>query len=228
MATAFHLFNLLPLELRQHIWELSMTPRRVPVGDFSKHSYPRAPLPPLAPPPAVLHACVESRSRLVRYYSKILTRESLSRYIWVNYELDIICINEWSVEDLDAELPPIKHLSVVVTSDENFWREIIPRIQRMPSLENLEIKPTEKVTYWWRGWDDAMDHLHYRYSDIKTPVHFYVTVLSPMPDHEVPALTTDNYFKVERELRKRDMAKNPEKYIGVEMSDSDDDFCRPG
>lgn len=221
MATAFHLFGLLPLELRQHIWELSMTPRRVPVGDFSKHSYPRdpLPLPPPAPPPAVLHACAESRSRLVRCYSKVLTRGSLSRYIWVNYELDTICINEWSIEDLDAELLLIKHMSIIITHEEHFWHEVIGRIRSMPRLENLEIKPSAKGICWWYEWDYVLQDLY----DPDAPVRFRTMVLSPVPDHEVPVLTRDNHIKVEREYRRRDMAKNPERYRGQEMSDSDDD-----
>jgi 2EXR family protein len=66
MTAAFYLFGLLPLELRYRVWELSMESRRVPVGDFKPIYFATVPLypPPIMLLPAILHACIESRSYL--------------------------------------------------------------------------------------------------------------------------------------------------------------------
>lgn len=221
MAATFYLFNHLPLELRLLVWEFSLTPRRVPRGGFPGQL--ELPPPPSAPPPAVLHACIESRSYLVRYYTKIMIGKS--RYIWVNYDLDTICLNEWYLEDLSDELPPIKHLAVYSVDDEEFERRFISDIEHMPSLEDVEIKPDQKGIYWWYGWERVMVYLYYT----DTPVHFRTTVLSPDPDHEIPVLSQENYIRVERDYRRMRRVESPEWQGGGEMSDSDDDDVhRPG
>lgn len=136
MASSFHLLGLLSLELRQRIWELSPTPHRVPVGYFSNtrgFSYLPS-LPPVVLPPAVLHACAESRSHLLRYYTKIVIEGLPFRYVWANYDLDTICMADLTIDEYLDLLPSIKHLSVDVTDSELSIRYLMDPIQSMPSL----------------------------------------------------------------------------------------------
>ncbi|KAK0669464.1 hypothetical protein QBC41DRAFT_319679 [Cercophora samala] len=98
MATTFHPFPRLPLELRAHIWQLTIQPQTI------KITIPK----PSTPVPPVLQACVESRSELVRAgYTKTCIEPIIGptlnldppagedyhpQYVWANWEIDTLDI----------------------------------------------------------------------------------------------------------------------------------------
>lgn len=109
MATTFHLFPLLPWELRALIWEHTVEPRTVNVhakrylvnhntSEDPVNSPVYARLVSATPVPAVLHACREARN--IGLYQKGLSEVEVvpeggeRRYLWLNYDIDTIDFGE--------------------------------------------------------------------------------------------------------------------------------------
>lgn len=231
MAPTFHHFTSLPLELRQRIWELTIQPRRVPVGDFSYSSYSPAPPPPPVPPPGALQACVESRSHLARYYVKAFVTESPPRYTWINFDIDTIFMRERTIKQFEAERRSVRHLSVEVNDGDHFFYYVgWPTEASYPLLENLEIRPSDAGNDGWtREWDQMM-HGYY-YND--NPVRFRTTVVCLIPGTPVPELNPDNYLKVDRDLVRKIYRETPgghwePGYDSPWDSDEFPDRCEPG
>ncbi|KAH6677824.1 hypothetical protein F5X68DRAFT_213280 [Plectosphaerella plurivora] len=231
MAKSFHLFSLLPLELRQRIWVMSMEPRRVRIGDFSNTQYYKpewASVTPPAPPPTLLHACAESRFHLERHYRKIGAGKPDPQYIWINFDLDTVCIRELFLEDFPIELSLIRHLCIDSIDSENFWWLTNDHLHAssMPLLEDLLIQTQSRGKGWWREWDSKMRMFYYNDS----PRPFRTRIVCPfVEDDEVPDLTTDNWIKVDRRHRRKMLREHPEWYApDFEVSDSEDDLYASG
>lgn len=102
---AFHVFPLLPSELRIQIWQEAVTPRFVEVRARPKRAAPDAITHILTrtPAPSLLHACHESRAVLTEggdshgggcgrraRYRRAFSHGSTPRYTWVNFEVDSV------------------------------------------------------------------------------------------------------------------------------------------
>ncbi|KAH7349676.1 hypothetical protein B0T11DRAFT_133787 [Plectosphaerella cucumerina] len=234
MSATFHHFTSLPAELRQYIWELSMEPRRVPVGNFfpvGTFEPPAPPTPPPAAPPAALQACAESRSCVELHYVKALFTDD-SRYTWINFDIDTVCMRQSTILEFPDELLSIRHLSIDCNSSAFFWDHVIFCIKPMPLLEDLEIRPIHEFesNEWWAEWEWMMEDYYYN----ENPVRFRTTVLCSDPDSDVLELTQDNYLKFYRDSYRKQYTEDPESFPeDVELPDSDDDIdaphrCLPG
>lgn len=110
-TSTFHPFPRLPLELRAQIWDLTIEPRLVDVSISEDYLWYGKPLPVTSTPvPAPLQACQESRRELQKHYQRGLTElgdGSGSRYVWIDFETDIMSIGstEFSVYKPVALLP---------------------------------------------------------------------------------------------------------------------------
>jgi hypothetical protein len=114
MATfydTFHPFPRLPLELRICIWKMTIAPREVVVKEkptwveengqsIRKTLCLKSP----TPVPAVLHANHEARSTLTALYTQAYNSGVQPRYIWVNFNIDIICItaDDWKALEYEG------------------------------------------------------------------------------------------------------------------------------
>ncbi|PTB69950.1 hypothetical protein BBK36DRAFT_1110294 [Trichoderma citrinoviride] len=117
----FHPFPRLPTELRLRIWALAATPRlvhisvrqteldrwkRIALNDFS--------LP--MPSPAVMHVC--RKSRLCAPYQKafftIVPGEPEHRYVWVDFERDMVWLANSQLERLEPYETKIRRLRFTV------------------------------------------------------------------------------------------------------------------
>ncbi|KAH7361685.1 hypothetical protein B0T11DRAFT_338669 [Plectosphaerella cucumerina] len=228
MTTSFPKFGLLPLEIRQRIWELSMERRRVPVGDFpvisDEWGAESGPRPPAVPPPAVLQACVESRSYLDRYYVKAFTIVSPPRYTWINFDMDTVCLRQRTVEKFTKDVLPIRYLSIDGISTEEYEGWIAYIDSCVPLLADLEIRPIHEPVEWWVRWEALMTLWYYN----DHPKPFRTTIIGPADYQFVPELTQDNFAKVRRDHLRRQYTEKPENFLpGTEMWDSDDDECHP-
>lgn len=98
--STFHPFPRLPLELREWVWELSLEPRTVrvsknPIDKETARIFCYQP-PPALPQP-VLHACAESRSYLLCYYTKAFADLDGTKYHWINLDVDSIQIDDYNM-----------------------------------------------------------------------------------------------------------------------------------
>ncbi|KAI1491374.1 hypothetical protein F5X96DRAFT_631831 [Biscogniauxia mediterranea] len=83
---SFTLFSLLPVELRLQIWRLSCHPRVVEVFYDSEDDRCTTP----AHPPAILHACHESRCEALRIYKRSFGTKSHEPRIYFCHESDTL------------------------------------------------------------------------------------------------------------------------------------------
>ncbi|KAH7354240.1 hypothetical protein B0T11DRAFT_321026 [Plectosphaerella cucumerina] len=239
-APIFHHFTLLPFELRQHIWELSIEPRRVvvrPRGVTFETKEERMwyggvdpCLPPLTMAPGSLHACTESRSYLLRYYTKAFLRDSAPFYIWVNFDIDTICVIDQGLVGFPEEMRLIKHLHLEIRTPEDEepfdWTMGYHELRHMPLLEDLEI-PTESGREWWaQGLEWMIDWYYHEHHD---PVRFRARIVCDDPDDEVSEVNPDNYLKVGRDGMRKRWLEHPDFFSeNPEFPDSDDDTqCQP-
>ncbi|TDZ99605.1 hypothetical protein C8034_v000014 [Colletotrichum sidae] len=185
MAT-FHCFPLLPLEVRQCIWELAMDHRQILYGEEPVSGY-KCPWPSSAPPPPLLHACAESRTYLQRYYRKVYaTGKDTGRYDWVDFDIDTLYLPQDDLETLHAQYPMARRL-IILGIDSHLFRHYHSRLLlEMEHMEDVTIlhmqSPDEVDNEWWQCWDAMMDHF-YLHDD---PVHFYLRILYPeAPPYEM-------------------------------------------
>ncbi|KAL7908159.1 hypothetical protein GGI35DRAFT_55267 [Trichoderma velutinum] len=90
--STFHPFPRLPIELRIRIWNLTAFPRMVHVKLQSGSRWGNFGLQYTAtstPCPSVVQVCQESRRHAP--YQRAFTNGFEPRYIWVNFEIDMIC-----------------------------------------------------------------------------------------------------------------------------------------
>ncbi|KAL0941272.1 uncharacterized protein CTRU02_204035 [Colletotrichum truncatum] len=189
--STFHPFPRLPLELRQHIWELSMEPREVPAGKLYPTSISR---PPRIPPPSVLQACVESRLYLQSYYKKAFVSEKAPNYTWVNFDIDTVYITQNTMEDMEEERPLIRWLIVESSDEEIFTFDHAPYLFHMPALETVTILHRVPFGMVHKTWWYAYHHLMLEFYFYREPVRFYTKVIcAEDPQREI---NKDNYFQL--------------------------------
>ncbi|KAM0331640.1 hypothetical protein ACHAQA_003319 [Verticillium albo-atrum] len=149
MAT-FHLFPRLPAELRLRIWELAVQPRLLVLKYAPDSTIFISP----TPPPAITHACGESRN--LGPYRKAFTTNGTCRYAWANFDFDTIHIDCQRIcrNDLARDVPErssIKHIQAEITSEDLSWIDqstvlfssqgftALPQLQSFDLLVNFDL-----------------------------------------------------------------------------------------
>src|SRR5689334_2419090 len=106
-----HSFPLFPFELRALIWQFTVQPRTVEVrvdrrgSGQNRHTH----LVSLTPVPATLQACREARN-LGLYERAFSDIGADGRYVWVNWDMDIISIGTSYFSYFHPCAPLIKRL----------------------------------------------------------------------------------------------------------------------
>ncbi|KAI0438660.1 hypothetical protein F4803DRAFT_534364 [Xylaria telfairii] len=127
MAATFHPFPRLPAELRQQIWSLAAGPRILHISVLqTSPSAPTKYTSPI-PPPAMMHACQESRQHAP--YQKAFF-SSRHVYIWVNFQHDMICLADDKVEQLAPHYATIQRLRFTAPKYESYFYETFWRHSR--------------------------------------------------------------------------------------------------
>ncbi|KXH43040.1 hypothetical protein CSIM01_01794 [Colletotrichum simmondsii] len=134
----FDCFPLLPLEVRERIWELAMEPRQIVCGE-EPPAYRQCPWPSSTPSPPLLHTCLESRAHLQRFYAKMNTATNTKpkRFAWVNVEIDTIYLVQYALNELRAECPTVRRLIILGTDSELFYYNYCSELLHMERLEKL-------------------------------------------------------------------------------------------
>jgi hypothetical protein len=165
MAT-FHLFTLLPFELRARVWELTVEPRTVEVRvdegvlfdnkrtiEFKFYWSP-------TPVPATLHTCREARKQGL--YKKALTANVLisygrteDRYVWLNLDIDMLSIGPPCLGKWRPVAPIFERLKFERKSPEiPYGYYDFCRLRHFPNLQEVHIVCTDGMEHWYGAMDD--------------------------------------------------------------------------
>ncbi|KAI8931889.1 hypothetical protein NX059_010793 [Plenodomus lindquistii] len=153
----FHVFLLLPTELRLQIWEMTVEPRTIQVGLISKDILKHPPsrkirrgvlhLSSPTPVPAVLQTCREARNNNLyqRVFSDLVIANGANpkvakrRYIWANLDIDTISIGSWTLK----QFRPVAHL-----------------ITRLRFSADMYCEFWERNEAWQIGWFTNVKEIH--------------------------------------------------------------------
>ncbi|PON25797.1 hypothetical protein TGAM01_v205234 [Trichoderma gamsii] len=139
MATTFLSFSRLPFDIRSQIWALAAYPRLIHVrttpkpGRFEGHRFAGSDryFASMIPQAELMHVCQESR-QLAPYQKAFFTTlpgDSETRYIWVNFNEDMICLEHHNLYALDPHAADIQRLRFTVPTGREFedWAETFTR-----------------------------------------------------------------------------------------------------
>ncbi|KAI9148913.1 hypothetical protein HJFPF1_10957 [Paramyrothecium foliicola] len=155
----FHQFSRLPLELRTQIWNLTEADLRIvqvssrPANVTHDHlAYVKSP----TRPPAILHACSESRrSALARsLYVKAFCSGTRPRYTWINFEVDMITLKPIFFDPIKPEKHLIRRLRMEGPLDENFCYFRAREMRDFTSIKEVHIVCTDGLAPWRQVIDD--------------------------------------------------------------------------
>ncbi|RFU78378.1 hypothetical protein TARUN_3900 [Trichoderma arundinaceum] len=155
--STFHPFPRLPLELRARIWGLTAHPRLVHVRVKKHESRPFGVVCVTSPtpPPPVMQVCQESRE--YGPYRRAFTIGSEARYLWVNFESDMISLGDINLDDLESHQSDIQRLRFTVGSDESYDAFCYHRsgeLGNFPVLKEIHVLVEEDILIWGSAFED--------------------------------------------------------------------------
>ncbi|KAH7320964.1 hypothetical protein B0I35DRAFT_428239 [Stachybotrys elegans] len=159
-TTKFHQFSRLPAELRLRIWDLTEAePRIVDVYSapnnrtFKAMVYVRS----RTRPPALLHACGDSRrSAIARsLYVKAFCSGSQPRYTWVNFDMDMFHFKPIFFACATPEKPLIQRMRIEGPFDENFLYFSALELKDFVSIKEVHVVCTDGLRSWRQAVDDC-------------------------------------------------------------------------
>jgi len=124
MLDTFHLFPILPQELRLAIWVIALKePRIVAIRKLDVYKPPGRELRyfhPCDPPPAITQICSESRREALKVYTRAFPYGLTPRYTYINFALDRLIIPDFDLCDVPPFAPERRALQrLVVTTEES-------------------------------------------------------------------------------------------------------------
>ncbi|KAF2029896.1 hypothetical protein EK21DRAFT_66599 [Setomelanomma holmii] len=142
----FHFFPRLPAELRAQIWEMTVEPRTVDFYIADKDGAPKAPNaclesyyanPTLSstPVPAMLHTCLEARKFCS--YEKVFLCEHQNRYVWLNFNIDVLSVPDTILYRLLPFASKIRRLQMRCELKEHSWMRWSTGVITPEHFENL-------------------------------------------------------------------------------------------
>jgi hypothetical protein len=156
-TTTFHLFPLLPSELRLKVWNLALSisreitvicerERLLGTRRFKKSFRSQTAV------PALLHTCRESRLEGFLTYKPMFQTEYSSAYIYVSFDNDTIKCVDSSLEHIgDDELERVQRLIVDVNDEAYFAHFHVDVLIQMGMLRDLELLVLGENVSWYRG-----------------------------------------------------------------------------
>jgi hypothetical protein len=153
---AFHRFPHLPFELRARIWELTVEPRTVEVGEKREHgSWGKVlHVTSSTPVPAVLQACHEARNQGLYQKAFNFPTGVEPRYVWVNFEIDMISIGHtWFDTFEPAEQLLFRRLTFERENGESFFHFQSHELAKFSNLEEIHVICEDGVMAWHDCWE---------------------------------------------------------------------------
>ncbi|KAF3054753.1 hypothetical protein CFAM422_013262 [Trichoderma lentiforme] len=160
MATTFHPFPRLPFEIRSQIWALAVYPRLLhiritPKPDTPENSY--FDYASMIPQAELMHVCRESR-QLAPYRKAFFTTlpgDCEARYIWVNFDEDMISIQDEKMERLFPHAADIQRLRFTVPTGSygEYWEDTFHKFpdtdfEMFTALRELHFAISERYFLW--------------------------------------------------------------------------------
>jgi hypothetical protein len=172
--TTFHLFPMLPSELRLKIWNLALsTPRVVTISceremldrtrRFARSFVSQSAV------PALLHTCRESRFEGLSTYTPLFKTDASPIYTYVSFEHDTIQCADSILEYIgDKEVEGMQRMILEVKDAAYFGHFHMDVLKRMGKLKELDLLTQERViSSWNRGYVESLmgDFEESRYGD---------------------------------------------------------------
>lgn len=153
----FHPFLRLPAELRYRVWELTVEPQTVDVRvTYQSHpvsSPARYWLVSSTPVPAPLQTCREARNHGLyeKAFSEInMSNGEESRYVWVNFDIDVIDIGETPFECYRPAASSIQRLKFNrKNSDKGFYHFEARDLAMFTNLKEARVVCADGIRSWW-------------------------------------------------------------------------------
>ncbi|ETS73545.1 hypothetical protein PFICI_14491 [Pestalotiopsis fici W106-1] len=170
--STLHSFSRLPFELRAHIWALTVEPRTVEVRIvYGPGKLQRLVSSTLVP--AILQTCHEARSLGLykQAFSELTITESsdtmddISRYVWLNLDIDMISIGTTSFESFVPVSAFIKRLRFErKNSEEYFYHWESKELRDWTSTEEIHVVCEDGLGAWHgateeHSWPCALENL---------------------------------------------------------------------
>lgn len=121
------------------------------------------------PIPAVMQACHESRN--LGLYERGLTVRDEPRYIWVNFDIDLISIGKAWFHKLGGYRRIVRRLKFQAEDSSDFFHSISPEWKEFTNLNEMYVVCEDGVL----SWQDAWEYLtwpcprdHVRFIDMKS------------------------------------------------------------
>ncbi|KAH7312743.1 hypothetical protein B0I35DRAFT_437656 [Stachybotrys elegans] len=149
----FHPFPRLPIELRAHIWRLSVVARDVDVRFKREHGGRGLAIHIVSstPAPAVMQACSESRN--LGLYQPSFVRAD-ERYLWINFEVDRICIPDIDFEVILPEQQLIRRLKYEGEMSEEYGYSFHDELPGFRNLQEIHLLCADGLWSWRDEWED--------------------------------------------------------------------------
>ncbi|OTB01630.1 hypothetical protein M426DRAFT_265732 [Hypoxylon sp. CI-4A] len=158
--STFHLFPLLPIELRISIWAFAVEPRVVEVRVVPERKTKVQRLISPTPVPAILQACQEARNLgLYKQEFSELTDTVANaaagaerRYVWLNLDIDMVSIGNCHLDYFVPIALSVKRLKLVrENSDEGFYYFESHRLREWKNTEEILVVCTDGMEAWHKA-----------------------------------------------------------------------------
>ncbi|KAK4076805.1 hypothetical protein ACCO45_012641 [Purpureocillium lilacinum] len=150
MAT-FHPFGRLPSELRARIWASTVESRTVEIryspetGDLHVNS--------TTPVPAVQQTSHEARMQGL--YQRAFAYGEEPRYVWVNFDVDVISIGTTYFRYLEPERLLIRRLKFEREDDESFFHFEARVLETFYNVEEVQVICEDGLLSWQEAWESV-------------------------------------------------------------------------
>ena len=150
---AFHPFPLLPFEIRARIWEMTIEPRTVEVRFTREHTtYGKVRyVTSSTPVPGAVQTCHEARN--LGLYQRAFSSGDEPRYVWVNFEVDMISIGETDYWIINSERLLIRRLRFEDKNNEGFFHFHSKELRDFCNFREIHVICKDGLLAWQDAWE---------------------------------------------------------------------------
>ncbi|KFY31611.1 hypothetical protein V493_00960 [Pseudogymnoascus sp. VKM F-4281 (FW-2241)] len=159
-------FNHLPFEIRAQIWKLTVEPRTVEVRIVHWNIERDWRLFSTTPVPAPLQTCREARNMAL--YKQAFSELGIEkRYVWLNFDIDLISIGKTGFWVFEKVAPLITRLKFQRENSNEYWYHWESReTQNFVNAKEVHVVCGDPPGCWWEAtneitWPCALENLFF-------------------------------------------------------------------